>query len=180
MFTSCVFSIYICYSLYYMLTTRDNIRLLEVILKHLLTVVFLNTHNIIWAEYIPFGQRTQILYFSERCMATEGAADALVKSERVMWSKSVWEGQRWYDWDIPVIDQGELERKGASLFGHTLGGPLWGLLTWLLYEKGEKDIPVLTDNTVPLWLGSKELAESVNFQSLKQMMISADKLSENS
>lgn len=57
-------------------------------------------------------------------MATEGAADALVKSERVMWSKSAWEGQRWYDWDIPVIDKGELERKGANLFGHTLGGPL--------------------------------------------------------
>lgn len=47
-------------------------------------------------------------------------------------------------------------------------------------KEGEKDIPGLTVSTVCLWLGSKETAESGSFRSLKQMMMSADALSESS
>ena len=40
------------------------------------------------------------------------------------------------------------------------------VLNLVIMNKGEKNIPGLTDTTVPHHLGPKELAESTDFQSL--------------
>ena len=62
------------------------------------------------------------------------------------------------------------ERKRKSVQGCMVDANL-SVLNFVIMKKGEKDIPGLTDTTVPRRLGPKELAESTNFSvSLKKMM----------
>lgn len=70
-------------------------------------------------------------------MATEVAADALGE-QQLRFSHSGASG-------ILVPDPGELERESAPPFGV--------FSTWLFLR--EKDIPELTDTTLPRWLGPK-------------------------
>lgn len=69
-----------------------------------------------------------------------------------MWSESAWEGQRYCDLGIHVI-----ERKYNSAWECIVDATQCSQLVYC--KKGKKDIPVLTDYTTPLWMGPKELED---------------------
>ena len=116
-----------------------------------------------------------------------------VKNGRVMWSESVagtisrvspWSRVSWpmakfacyWVRGIPVTDQGGLERERANLYGVALWMPNLSVLNLVIMKKGEKDIPGLTDTTVPHRLGPKRGSRIRKPFNLSKEMMSASML----
>ncbi|KAK2119851.1 40S ribosomal protein S6 [Saguinus oedipus] len=103
-------------------------------------------------KLIEVDDECKLRTFYEKRMATEVAADAL--------------GEEWKGYVVQISggndkqgfpmkqDQGELEKERESVRGCIVDANL-SVLNLVIVKKGEKDIPGLTDTTVPRRLGPK-------------------------
>ena len=123
----------------------------------------------------------------EKHVATEVAADTLGEewkgytwaepvagmTNRVSpWSRVSWpmaESTCYWVRDIPITDQRGLEKESTNLYEVALWKSVWVFSIWSSWKR-DKDIPGLTDITVPHCLGPKKLVEPANFSVSPKMM----------
>ena len=147
-------------------------------------------------KLIEVDNEWKLRTFCEKRMATEVAADALCEERKGYVSESVagtisrvspWSRVSWpmakfacyWVRDIPVTDEGGLEKESANLYGVALWTPkcfhtqthtqtVWSVFNLVIMKKGEKDIPGVTDTSVPHSLGPKRARRIRKFFSLSK------------